>query len=253
LWDADHWNPRYQRAALPYVLSPRSYIFRQRDEIYKQHLPRGGGRHLLEVGAAPGDWMVYFYWELGLRPTGIDLSPVGAEIARRKLCHFGVPGRVICADFLAHDFGEERFDVIFFQGSLEHFADPIAPLRRAAALCREGGMIFAQIPCFGRRHINHRLGAWLGKQALSEHHLRDEGDLRRAFLGAGLADITIERLGTFQLIVEPDPAPRLAQRAGLFAVRAVERVAMPLLGRLDLRVQSRRFSPHLLAYAHCSG
>lgn len=249
MWDADRWNARYKEASLSYTMSPHDYLFRQRNEVYKRLLPRGNGRRILEVGAAPGDWLVYFYWELGLRPTGIDFAQDGVEVARQKLAHFGVPGEVLCADFLEYDFGAERFDVVFFQGSLEHFPDPAVPLSRAVALCQPGGMIFAQMPCLDRRNINYFLGRRLGRQALREHYLRDEDDLRMAFKDAGLRDVGVELLGTFQLMVEPDRNLGLVQRAGLRLVQAAYQVTMPVLGRLDLRRQSRRFSPHLLAYA----
>ncbi len=56
----------------------------------------------------------------------------------------GVP--VVKGDFLEHDFGEEKFDLITLVHCIEHFPDPGAALRKCKSLLNEDGVIYIRTP-----------------------------------------------------------------------------------------------------------
>jgi SAM-dependent methyltransferase len=65
---------------------------------------------LLDLGGGTGEHSLVFQ-RLGFDVTLFDFSPVGVARARSA----GV-ARALCGDFTTHDFGDERFDVVFAKG-----------------------------------------------------------------------------------------------------------------------------------------
>ena len=107
-----------------------------------------GGRErvrALEVGCGDG----FFTGQLadrGCEATGIDLSPVGVEAARRQY-----PG----ATFRVHDltrplpFDDASFDFVWCSEVLEHLFAPLAVLEEVRRVLRPGGRLHATVPYHG--------------------------------------------------------------------------------------------------------
>jgi ubiquinone/menaquinone biosynthesis C-methylase UbiE len=243
-WDRNYQEGRHQRHAV----STRSHLVRRRFELYRPLFARAPGREMLEVGCAPGDWLVTFARELGVRPTGIDFAPAGCAVARDKLRDAGIDGEVIEADFLKWEPGERRFDLVFFQGSLEHFPDPAEGLRRAARASRPGAIILAQLPCFAPWHVNGILNQLLDQEGLADHYTRDLGAMEAAFHAAGLRSVESRRFGTLQLILNPRPEAGPAFRAVRWLVALADRAAGEFLNRTDARFDVPMLSPHILTW-----
>jgi 2-polyprenyl-3-methyl-5-hydroxy-6-metoxy-1,4-benzoquinol methylase len=75
-----------------------------------------------------------------LTTLGIDGSPY-AETYGNEL---GVP--MIHADFMEHDFGPRRFDVISMVHVIEHFHEPMYALLKMKSLLNPDGKIFLRTP-----------------------------------------------------------------------------------------------------------
>jgi ubiquinone/menaquinone biosynthesis C-methylase UbiE len=247
--NASEWDQNYQGdAARELRLSKSSHLIRRRLELYRELFPQAPGKTLLEVGCAPGDWLVMFAREFGLQVTGLDFAPLGCERAREKLSYFGVDGRVIEADFLQWEPAGELFDMIFFQGSLEHFPDCQAGLERAKRALRPNGLILAQIPCFAPCHINTLLNRTLAPADLADHYTRDLAQMESAFRAAGLREVRSRRFGTFQLILNEQANPTPWFKVIRHGVALADRVGTTLLDRTDLRCDLSGISPHVLTW-----
>lgn len=92
-------------------------------------------RKLLEVGCAAGhavDWFSCHGWEA----LGIDVA--GEMVAAGQ----GKGRNLICADFLRHDFGAEKYELITHWATLEHLPQAEAFLMRMRTLLADGGKIY---------------------------------------------------------------------------------------------------------------
>jgi SAM-dependent methyltransferase len=246
--EASQWDRNYQGERLAnQSVTTRSHIVRRRFELYRPIFARAPGDSILEVGCAPGDWLVTFAEEFGLRPTGVDFAPSGCAAARDKLRAAHIEGEVFEADFLKWE-PDSRYDIIFFQGSLEHFPDAAEGLRRAVRAARPGGLVLAQLPCLAAWHVNGILNRVLDGENLADHYTRDLGQMERAFHGAGLTEVQSVRFGTVQLILAPRPSANRAFRLTRALVGLIDRAAGELLNRTDARLDLPFLSPHILTW-----
>jgi SAM-dependent methyltransferase len=103
------------------------------------------GRRVLEVGAGSGRDL------LGLTRVGavgmvLDYSPASLALVQRQAREQGLQVHLVRADALRMPFRDEAFEVVFHQGLLEHFRDPLPLLRENARITRRGGRVVVDVP-----------------------------------------------------------------------------------------------------------
>jgi SAM-dependent methyltransferase len=103
------------------------------------------GRHVLEVGAGSGRDA------LGLVRAGaigvvLDYSPASLALVQSQARAEGLAIHLVRADALAMPFRNDAFEVVFHQGLLEHFRDPMPLLRENARVTRRGGRVVVDVP-----------------------------------------------------------------------------------------------------------
>lgn len=72
--------------------------------LFKRVLKKGSCISLLDIGCAPGDWLVYFTKNLGYRVHGVDSSSIGCYYAKEILRRSRLEAEVICKDALDRKF-----------------------------------------------------------------------------------------------------------------------------------------------------
>ena len=103
------------------------------------------GRRVLEVGAGSGRDLL----DLARRgATGVvlDYSPASLELVKRQSEERGIPVLLVRADALRSPFRDGAFDVVFHQGLLEHFRDPMPLLTENARITARGGRVVVDVP-----------------------------------------------------------------------------------------------------------
>jgi 2-polyprenyl-3-methyl-5-hydroxy-6-metoxy-1,4-benzoquinol methylase len=142
--------------------------------IFPRHLEAMNGRNVVEVGSAPGDFLVEFSRRYGCVPHGIEYSQVGVELNRKMFVTHGFnPDNVIHTDFFSKQFQQkykERFHAVISRGFVEHFSDVSPVLDLHMNLLAPGGYLILSIP--NLRGLNYILARVLDKQAIPRHNLQ---------------------------------------------------------------------------------
>jgi len=92
-------------------------------------------RHLLEIGSAYGFFLDEVRQEFE-SVQGIDITDAGVAHARERF-HLDV----VQADFLAHDYGPQKFDVVCMWDTIEHLRSPHLYVEKIAQLTDAGALL----------------------------------------------------------------------------------------------------------------
>jgi len=162
-------------------------------------LGEGGGRRLLDAGAADG-FLSELLTAQGWRVTALERDPERAARARGK-CH-----EVVVAD-LAEAAGvvDGPFDAIVYGDVLEHLSDPLAALRALNPALAEGGVIIVSVPNVA--HLWVRLQLLAGRFDYADRGILDRTHLR-FFTRRTLLDLLARAgLAVEELRATPVPLP----------------------------------------------
>jgi SAM-dependent methyltransferase len=191
-----HWEAVYKGHSHPPELwEPHSYHDFLFEGVLSAEVARVGATSLLEVGCGDSPWLGYLARKHGLEcVTGLDYSPLGCDLAKKRLSAAGVEGRILCRDFLEGDTDAlDGSDVVFSLGLVEHFRDIVLPIRRLVGFVRRRGVLVTIVP--NLRSI-HGLMAWAyHPTVLAKHRLLSYRDLVAAYAAAGVTDLRGGLLG----------------------------------------------------------
>ncbi len=107
-----------------------------------------GGKDVLEVGCGLGLDLARFA-KGGARVTGIDLSAMAIDLARKHFSQRGLDGTLEVMDGNAMTYADESFDMVYVHGVLPYAADAEAMARECRRVLRPGGL--AIFMCYNRR------------------------------------------------------------------------------------------------------
>jgi SAM-dependent methyltransferase len=117
------------------------------DRLVREILADGAvaGATVLEVGAGSGRDTLGLV-RAGARGVVLDYSPASLALVREQAIAQGLTVHLVRADALAMPFRDGAFAVVFHQGLLEHFRDPMPLLRENARVTRRGGRVVVDVP-----------------------------------------------------------------------------------------------------------
>lgn len=108
------------------------------------------GRLVVEVGAGSGRDSVALA-RRGARVTVVDYVMSSLGVIREQARAAGVEILCVCADGQRMPFRDRVFDLVFHQGLMEHFRDPLPLVRENYRVLRPGGHCLIDVP--QRYHI----------------------------------------------------------------------------------------------------
>ena len=100
---------------------------------------------VVEVGAATARDSVILA-ENGAVSVALDYSHEALRLAREAAQRAGVRLLLVCGDALALPFKNNSIDLVFHQGVLEHFRDPMPLLRENVRVVKEDGTVLVDVP-----------------------------------------------------------------------------------------------------------
>jgi 2-polyprenyl-3-methyl-5-hydroxy-6-metoxy-1,4-benzoquinol methylase len=163
-WDAAGFAAIYQSETLASRWFNR--VFRKaifaRYEIAMRESGDVAGQAILDIGCGSGVYSIELARRGARRVLGLDFSEPMLEIARRSARDAGVGAAVEFrrGEFLAHDLGDEAFDVTIAMGVFDYLEEAQPFLSKMARLTR--GTLLASFPRFSivrgtARRLRYRL------------------------------------------------------------------------------------------------
>ncbi len=133
------WDEVFRQVKAPEVNPQNSFAAYCAERLFREQRLRTGASAMV---LAMGDGRNALYLaNLGLEVTGVDISSVGLETARKAAAERGLEIEAIEADLFQYDLGEERWDLVtnvFFNPSLLIFDRIMASVRPGGYLLVEG-------------------------------------------------------------------------------------------------------------------
>ena len=200
------------------------------DGAFRQFVDKPAGSTLLEIGSAPGLNLIRLCRKFQFQPWGIEYSPVGATANRATFGREGYPetnlieGDIFDEQLIqAH---ENRFDIVYSAGLIEHFENPRDLIARHVRLAAPGGFIVITVP--NLHGVNAFLLKVLNPALLDIHNLElmKLDNFRQAFADCGAEMKYSGLLGFFDSDIVFAP------------VTPMGRLIAPLLMRFNLLVNA---------------
>jgi len=138
---ADHWRAHWagERSEFEAYTNDERLL-----DALSTAMPLRGAR-VLEVGAGTGRDAVRLA-ELGAHVTVLDYVREALDIVQRNAARAGVQVDTVHGDAFAMPFRDGSFDVVFHQGLLEHFREPLPLLAENARVLAPGGVLLVDVP-----------------------------------------------------------------------------------------------------------
>jgi SAM-dependent methyltransferase len=188
----DHWDVFWQKKAdYEKVYSNEGRIAANLEPYFDVR-----GKRVLEVGSGTGRDSAELARQ-GAFVFVLDRSFKAMDIIRRLMKDRGVPLFPVIGDVAHLPFARGSFDLVFHQGLLEHFTDPLTVLSENHRILDKGGFILVDVPQRYHpytlvKHVLMALGHWF---AGWETEYTIDG-LEDTVTRAGFAEI-VHRYGTW--------------------------------------------------------
>jgi SAM-dependent methyltransferase len=243
----EFWDERWSDVTLPVEVQRSRYLSIDAIlDVFDRFLSHDPELSVLELGGAPGQWLVYLHRTFGCRIGVLDNSPVGAVKARENFALLGIPADVLEQDLFAPPPEPHAYDVVYSLGVIEHFDDSRRVVEAHLRFLRPGGLLV--VGCPNLRGVNRFVLARLAPSYLALHNT-DSMELEkwRGFEEAlGLEPLYKGYVGGFDPgILTRVEGQRLSRRAAAGSLSLLGAV----LNRRGLRFLRRANSPAWSSYA----
>lgn len=231
-WTRDYSNFLIWEVILPHFISGQS------------------GLTLLEVGCAPGRYLINLHRAFGYRVYGVEYSDEGAMVTRANFESAGLdPNQIIKADFFNDQFERNyrgQFDAIFSRGFIEHYDDVGLVVQRHLDLIKSGGLVIISVPNLSG--INYYLSRFFNLDSLLLHNtsIMNRQSFRSLFPADQVTELYCDYVGLFSfgLFNTNKGWKYLLHRALLLIQRPIDLILRTLFP--DNVLKSRFTSPYLL-------
>ncbi len=158
-WDEGYKNYSFLEMSLNYPIVKKLY----------KHFPKSNGESVFEIGCFPGRFL-YHFGKLGYYLNGLDQTEYLLEMIEWfKKNNFKIG--LFQKEDLFKIKKDDKYDVVFSSGFIEHFSNFEEIIQIHADLVKENGRLFITTPNFSGI-IQKKLHLWLDKKNLNKHNTK---------------------------------------------------------------------------------
>ncbi len=171
LTEKKHWDNYWDKFQLPVEIkeSKDKLLLNEELRIFKKFLPKEK-LSVLEIGGAPGQYLVYLHKQFAYEVSCLDYSEIGCEKTRENFKLLDIPVNVYHKDIFSDLSDMPLFDMVFSMGLIEHFEDVKVIIKNHLDLLKPGGIMILGMPNF--RGINKLFLKRLAPELLKKHNLK---------------------------------------------------------------------------------
>jgi len=190
-----YWDERWKDMELPRYRDMKTYSMQLIDKLLKKHVKSGENNKFIEIGCAPGSWMIYFYRNFGFKVYGMDYLKPGIELTKQNLRLANVEAKLYWGDIFKNNLKKNYFDIVFSWGLIEHFDNQQLILRKHYELLKDGGQLIVFVPnCQG---LNNVIQFMFNRKILRAHHKITKEEMQNLFENLKMKDVKTGYIGYF--------------------------------------------------------
>lgn len=168
LTETQFWENYWANCKLPNMVDESFSFERCLANALRKHISINSGE-VLEIGCAPGKWLVFMQKEFGLKPSGIEYTIAGMAATKKNFEMLELAyGNIWSGDFFQLRPTQE-FDVVMSLGFIEHFMNVDDVIEQHLKWLKPGGILVLGVPNF--RGIYKRIQIILDKSILDKHNM----------------------------------------------------------------------------------
>jgi SAM-dependent methyltransferase len=117
-------------------------------DVFDKYLPVNENFHALEIGGAPGQYLIYMHKKFRYHVHSLDYSKIGNEQTIKNLKAAGIEVNVYEKDLFVENFAQDlpKFDIVYSLGFIEHFENLNEVVKRHVDLLKPGGVLLLGVP-----------------------------------------------------------------------------------------------------------
>jgi hypothetical protein len=221
---------------------PRKFLF---SDMLDKVMGMTKVRTSLELGGFPGHYSIYLKKFHKVKTTLLDYVIHPRLLKELQEANGLQPGEVISMeeDLFSHQ-PEQRYDLVFSNGLIEHFKDTEDIIRQHVKYLEKDGVLWLSLP--NLTGMNGLVQQWFDKENYDIHYIEcmDPEYLAGICRKLGLKDVQAYYYGKFSVWLEKKPTTTFAARAAMRSIWVAGKVFFKLVP-----VETRFFSPYIMVTA----
>jgi SAM-dependent methyltransferase len=150
LTEREYWEEYWRQRPGPLEIkrTPIGLYLNEILDVFDKYLPVNENCLALEIGGAPGQYLMYMAKAYKYQPHSLDYSETGNEQTLRNFRAARMQVRVYKKDLFAGNCERDmpQFDLVYSLGFIEHFDDLNEVVKRHVALLKPGGTLLLGTP-----------------------------------------------------------------------------------------------------------
>ncbi len=166
-----HWDDYWNNIELPLEIrkSRTNLYLNEILKVFDEYLPKHQNLSILEIGGAPGQYLVYMKRNFHYRISALDYSEVGCRKLEQNFELLKIEGVVYRRDLFSALSDLPKFDIVYSLGFVEHFSNLTRVIEKHLELLKPHGLLLVGAP--NLLGINRLVLRRLDPERLSRHNL----------------------------------------------------------------------------------